>query len=254
MRSCVSIQLKIYLTQSLDKSIKEKLKSGLFPSTGSERMNSGDVSKSGADAAASSEQHANRGSDDMFLVIQEEWSSVSNDSDHVIQTGAAACVSYTFAESAFDKAVARGKRANFGTDQGTFLQMTVVPTNFILNGSSKRWIKNRLWGECTYWYPISLSCSTGLTARAWARADYFLNVLLVYQSGVKHRSRFPQNLRPHWFLCRDTWSKSVGLLKWLTLDKWLFLHQSPHTGINCYRTPHTPGCVKFKDDIFVRKR
>lgn len=169
--------------------------------------------------------------------------------------GAAACMSYTFAESAFDKAVAEVQRAHFDANQRKFLQMTVVSTNFILNGSSKRRIKKRLW-ERAYWYPISLCCSTHLTAKAWARSDYFLNVLLVYQSGVKHRLRFPQNSWPHWFLCRDTWSKSVGRLKWLTLDKWLFLHQfSPALELtNCYRTPHTPRCVKFKDDIFVTKR
>lgn len=196
----------------------------------------------------------------MCIVIQEEWSSVSNDSDHVRPRtdGSSSLYELHVRRVSIRRSCCSSQRANFDANQGKFLQMTVVSTNFILNGSSKKRIRNRLWKH-TYWYPISLCCSTHLTANAWARSDYFLNVLLVYQSGVKHRSRFPQNLWPHWFLCRDTWSKSVGLLKWLTLDKWLFLHPSPPTPpleltVNCYRTPHTPRCVKFQDDIFVRKR
>lgn len=196
------------------------------------------------------------GADYMCRVIQEEWSSVSHDSDHVRAhtDGSRSLYELHVCRVSIRQSCCSSQRANVDATQRKFLQMTVVSTNFILNGIFEKANQKPLT-EHAYWYPINLCCSTHLTAKAWARSDYFLNVLLVYQSGVKHRSRFPQNSWPHWFLCRDTWSKSVGLLKWLTLDKWLFLHQfSPALELtNCYRTPHSPRGVKFKDDIFVRK-
>lgn len=151
------------------------------------------------------------GADYMCIVIQEEWSSVSHDSDHVRPhtDGSSSLYELHVCRVSIGQSGCSSQRAHFDATQRKFLQMTVVSTNFILNGSSKRRIKNRLW-EHAYWYPISLCCSTHSTAESWARFDYFLNVFLVYQSGVKHRSHFPQNSWPHWFLCRDTWSKSVA--------------------------------------------